>query len=61
MIKKEEREKRKDLYKFLDPKNEIQSIGYDYLTDLKGIQLAKIPRKKRYDIKNIPSFLRGIK
>ncbi len=57
MIREEDREKRKDLYKFLDPKNEIQTIGYDYLTDLKNLKLKTIPKNKRYDIKKIPSFL----
>ena len=57
MIKKEEREKRKNLYKFLDPKNEMQSIGYDYLTDTENLKLRTIPKNKKYDVKKLPSFL----
>jgi len=48
MIDKENREDRKNLYNKLDPNKEIQSIGYDYLTDENDIELVNIPNDKKY-------------
>lgn len=42
MSTKAQRESRKLKYKNLDPDNQWQSIGYDYLTDSRGLQLKKI-------------------
>lgn len=53
MIKKSDREKRKNLYNKLDPNKEMQKIGYDYLTDLNNIKLKKVSFLKSYDLKTI--------
>jgi glycosyltransferase involved in cell wall biosynthesis len=58
MIKREEREKRKDLYNAIDPNCEMQKIGYNYLTDEEGIKLVSIPPKKEYDYSLIPEDLK---
>lgn len=48
MIKKQNRIARRDIYKKLDPNNEIQAIGYDYLTDEKNIVLESILKNREY-------------
>lgn len=57
MIKDEDRKKRKELYKRLDPNNNMQKIGYDYLVDCRGISLSSI-RGREYDLRTIPSELK---
>ncbi len=56
MVKKEDREKRKKLYNKLDPNKKFQPIGYDYLTDERGIILEKIKYKKRYDYRTVDKY-----
>lgn len=48
MINPQNRQVRKNLYKKLDPRNDIQKIGYDYLTDEKNIKLEEIPKGREY-------------
>lgn len=48
MIDPQNREDRKNLYKEIDKNNEIQAIGYDYLTIEEGIELKKITFARRY-------------
>lgn len=48
MINKKDREYRKNLYKKLDPNNQIQSIGYDYLDDATNQKLQRIPLFRGY-------------
>lgn len=48
MIDPENRESRKRLYNYLDPHREIQSIGYDYLTDETELRLEKISGQREY-------------
>ena len=56
MVKKEDREKRKDLYNKLDPNKVMQAIGYDYLVNTEDLSLEKIKFKDRYDYKTVPSY-----
>jgi len=48
MIKKQNRIDRRDIYKKLDPNNQIQKIGYDYLADENNLNLKQIPRNREY-------------
>jgi hypothetical protein len=48
MINSKNREERKNLYKRIDPNNQIQKIGYDYLTDETNMQLEKISDSHQY-------------
>lgn len=57
MILPEERKKRAKLYNKLDPKKKYQSIGYDYLTDEKGLKTQKISKDRAYDYKSIDKKL----
>ena len=54
MITDAGRIQRRDMYNALDPKREMQSIGYDYMTDLDGLQLEAIPPGKDYDRSTLP-------
>ena len=56
MIKPKDRQKRVDLYNRLDPNKIMQPIGYDYLTDLKGLRLTKVGSDKRFDIDTVPEY-----
>lgn len=47
MLTQTQRERRKQKYKQLDPDDDWQSIGYDYLTDVNNLKLEKI-RPERY-------------
>ena len=58
MLKKDDRIKRAEIYKKLDPNNEVQPIGYDYLYDEEGMKLQKIKFSKRYDYKLIPEDMK---
>ncbi len=53
MVLPENRQKRKDLYKRLDPKNKYQTIGYDYLVDEKGLLLSRISEGHEYDSETV--------
>lgn len=59
MIKEEDRKERQNLYKEIDPNNEMQSRGYDYLTEEKNLKLKKISFFKRYNIKTIPNDIKN--
>jgi len=48
MIHEENRKKRADQYKALDPFKLIQPIGYDYLTDTKNIKLESIEDERKF-------------
>lgn len=48
MLTAAQRESRKLKYKQLDPDNQWQSIGYDYLTDLHGLTLKKTPADRNF-------------
>jgi len=53
MLHPEDRAARRDRYNRLDPDREMQAIGYDYLTDETGIELAPIDPMRSY--RPIPS------
>jgi hypothetical protein len=60
------RKQRADLFNELDPKHEIQSIGYDYLADEQGMLLEKIEVGREFfppyqDAYNIVQFDTGDK
>ena len=57
MITPEGRKKRANLYKALDPNNECQSIGYDYLVDENGLEIQKIAPEFEYDYSSLPPVL----
>jgi hypothetical protein len=48
MVHAADRQSRRDRYLRLDPDRQFQAIGYDYLTDESGLQLAKIPPGREY-------------
>lgn len=48
MIDPERRQKRTELYRFLDPENRYQAKGYDYLADETGAELEPIPEGREY-------------
>jgi glycosyltransferase involved in cell wall biosynthesis len=48
MLHRSDRELRKQRYEELDPNREYQSIGYDYLTDETGLELAPLPEGRGY-------------
>lgn len=48
MLTPERRRARRRLYKFLDPENRFQKIGYDYLADDSGAILEAIPEGRGY-------------
>lgn len=48
MINSQNRKDRCELYKKLDPKNEIQKIGYDYLSDESNLELETIENGREY-------------
>lgn len=49
MIELADREARRDRYRLLDPDSRFQAIGYDYLTDESGLELASIPEGRGYE------------
>jgi hypothetical protein len=57
----EDRIKRRDLYRRLDPENKFQSIGYDYLVE-KGdaFQIEAIAPGHEYDLSSLPLSLRSM-
>lgn len=48
MIRAEDRIARRDKYLRLDPERRFQSIGYEYLTEVDGIELAELPGGRGY-------------
>ncbi len=48
MIREADRVRRRDRYVRLDPRNEWQTIGYDYLVDTDGLELAPLPADRGY-------------
>ncbi|HEX2251817.1 MAG TPA: hypothetical protein VHQ65_00955 [Thermoanaerobaculia bacterium] len=48
MLHPADREARRDRYRALDPDRELQAIGYDYLTDETGLELAPLPTARGY-------------
>ncbi|MCC7124800.1 MAG: glycosyltransferase [Acidobacteria bacterium] len=48
MIREADRVRRRDRYARLDPHNEWQAIGYDYLVDTDGLGLAPLPADRGY-------------
>ncbi|HEY5815320.1 MAG TPA: hypothetical protein VIS95_03165 [Solirubrobacterales bacterium] len=48
MIRAEDREARVERYRRLDPSNEWQAIGYDYLVDEEGIELQPLEPGRDY-------------
>ena len=56
MIKPIDRQKRADLYNKLDPNKEMQSIGYDYLTDITNLNLSNVPDDHPYNYNTVPDY-----
>lgn len=48
MVRADDRERRKQRYMTLDPDRRWQSIGYEYLTDDHGLELATFPPERDY-------------
>lgn len=48
MINHDDRLARRAKYEELDPYDHFQDIGYDYLTDVTGLRLKKLPRNREY-------------
>lgn len=48
MIRPEDRARRRDKYLRLDPERRFQAIGYEYLTDTAGLELAPLPAGRSY-------------
>lgn len=60
MVFSEAREARKNLYEKHDPNHECQSIGYQYLTEMEGLQLARIDPSQAYDYTTLPEDYRAL-
>lgn len=57
-ISREDRIKRRDFYKKLDPKNCFQDIGYDYLAEEgASLKLESIKPGREYDYRTLPADL----
>jgi GT2 family glycosyltransferase len=48
MMRPEDRERRRDRYNRLDPRREMQAMGYDYMTDESGLVVERIPDERSY-------------
>lgn len=48
MIEAPDRRSRVERYRRIDPDNHWQEIGYDYLTDVRGLQLRGLERSRHY-------------
>jgi len=49
MMRWKDREERRNRYMKLDPEARWQpAVGYDYLTDERGLRLRRIPAGRRY-------------
>ena len=50
MIRREDREARRERYQRLDPEARWQpTVGYAYLTDERGLKLRRVPHGRRYE------------
>jgi hypothetical protein len=60
MIRREDRIKRRDFHKELDPEHRAQALGYDYLAE-EGpeLRLEKIRPGRAYDYATLPAELRN--
>lgn len=60
-ILREDRVRRRDYYKALDPDNKFQAMGYDYLAEEgKDQRLEKIAPGREYDFDTLPETLRAL-
>jgi hypothetical protein len=60
-IAQEDRVKRRDFYKKLDPGNKFQTMGYDYLAqEGDGVQIEEIAPGHEYDLNSLPQSLRSL-
>lgn len=55
MISHSDRLARQARYKQLDPHNESQKMGYEYLTDVTGLILKKLPAGREYEPMQMPA------
>ncbi|RKH57014.1 glycosyltransferase family 2 protein [Corallococcus llansteffanensis] len=58
MVKREDRQARRDRYVRLDPDSKFQRGGYDYLTETRGVKLEPIRRGREYAFQTLPDDLR---
>ncbi|NTX50279.1 glycosyltransferase family 2 protein [Myxococcus sp. CA039A] len=58
MVKPEDRIARRDRYVRLDPESRFQRVGYDYLTETRGVKLKPIPPGREYAFHTLPEDLR---
>ncbi len=49
MIRREDREKRRDRYMAIDPEQRWQPIGYEYLADETGLRLTSLPEGRDFE------------
>jgi hypothetical protein len=61
MIRERDREERRRLYNRLDPERQWQRVGYDYLTDERGLRLNRIMPWRGYAPSSIPPDLRDLR
>jgi glycosyltransferase involved in cell wall biosynthesis len=60
-IRREDRIRRRDFYKRLDPHNRFQSMGYDYLAEEgEGLALERIAAGREYDFSTLPDTLKPL-
>jgi glycosyltransferase involved in cell wall biosynthesis len=60
-IAQEDRVKRRDFYKKLDPNNKFQTTGYDYLAEEgDSVQVEGITPGHEYDLNSLPQSLRSL-
>lgn len=60
-ILREDRIRRRDYYKALDPGNKFQAMGYDYLAEEgNDLRLEKIAPGREYDFDTLPETLRAL-
>jgi hypothetical protein len=48
MLLPEDRAARRHRYELADPDRRWQRIGYEYLTDTRGLELRRIPARRGY-------------
>lgn len=61
MIFREDRIKRRDFYKAIDPENRFQAHGYDYLAEEgDGVRLERVAPGREYAFDTIPEALRAV-
>jgi hypothetical protein len=55
-ISREDRIRRRDFYRRLDPEKRFQPLGYDYLAEEgEGLRLEEIPAGREYDLASLPA------